>query len=309
MQNCIVATNTCSSSSDSSGAGVFVASGTADIINCTIVANNTQGIYNNGGTVNCLNSIVYFNNSSSDQIGGAVTSSYSDVQGGGSGLGNKAVSPNLRPATLELLSSSPCVDMGNPDPIYNDSCIPPSRGTVLNDMGAFGGPAACCWVNPCAGPVITSQPPNSTTCVNGEATVCVTAIGDQPLHYQWRFRGLDVNNTATNLTSGTNACLIISNVQSINAGYYDVVVANALGTVVSSNALLSVTPVCVEINLYAGLTLSGGVAGQVYNVQYVTNLSDTSWTTLTTVTQEISGVFVLDPQPANRQRRFYRVVP
>ena len=108
---------------------------------------------------------------------------------------------------------------------------------------------------------------------------------------------------------GTNSCLIISNVQSNNAGYYSVTVANALGTAVSSPALLSVTPVCVDLNLYAGLTLTGGVTGQVYRVQYVTNINDTAWTTLTTVTQKMTGVFVLDPQPANLQRRFYRVVP
>ena len=138
---------------------------------------------------------------------------------------------------------------------------------------------------------------------------CVTAIGDEPLRYQWYFYGTNTNNVPIALAGETNTCLTISNVQSNNAGYYSVTVANAFGTAGSTIALLTVTPVCVELNLYAGLSLTGGVAEQVYQVQYVTNVNDTSWTTLTTVTQKVSGVFVLDPQPANQQRRFYRVVP
>ena len=88
-----------------------------------------------------------------------------------------------------------------------------------------------------------------------------------------------------------------------------VAVANAVSIANSSKALLGVTPVCVDINLYAGLSLSGGVVGQVYRVQYITNINDTAWTMLTTVTQKVAGVFVLDPQPANLQHRFYRVIP
>jgi len=316
MQNCIVLTNITSPSSSPAGAGIFVnSSGTVDVINSTILANNTQGAYGyNGGTVNCLNSIIFLNNDGASQFAGAVTATWCDVQGGYPGEGNKAVSPNLRPGTLELLSSSPLIDMGNPDPLYYERCFTPpmlfaSKGTEVNDMGAYGGPAACCWANPCGPPVITSQPKNLATCVNSSAMFCVSAIGDEPLRYQWRFHGTNVTNAATNLLGATNSCLLISNVQSNNAGYYSVLAANAFGTAESSTALLTVTPACVDINLYAGLTITGGVTGRAYRVQYVTNIEDTTWTTLTTITQELSGVFVLDPEPANRPRKFYRVVP
>ena len=43
------------------------------------------------------------------------------------------------------LENSPCIDAGNPDPQHNDVCLPPSLGTVRNDMGAHGGPSACEW--------------------------------------------------------------------------------------------------------------------------------------------------------------------
>jgi len=38
---------------------------------------------------------------------------------------------------------SPCVDAGDPDPAYDDNCIPPAHGELRNDMGAFGGPMTC----------------------------------------------------------------------------------------------------------------------------------------------------------------------
>ena len=111
--------------------------------------------------------------------------------------------------------------------------------------------------------------------------------------------------------------------ESNNAGYYSVTVVNAFGTADSTIALLTVSPVCVQLNLYPGLSVTGGVVGQAYHVQYALALAinprDTVWTTLTTVTQKVAGVFVLDPQPARDcdsnstqvvpPRRFYQVVP
>ena len=50
---------------------------------------------------------------------------------------------------------SPCIDAGNPDAMYNDPesmfrpgyAQLPARGTIRNDMGAYGGPAAADWWN------------------------------------------------------------------------------------------------------------------------------------------------------------------
>lgn len=47
---------------------------------------------------------------------------------------------------FRLQRNSPCTDAGNPDEIFNDGCIPPGRGTSRNDMGAFGGPHNCAWL-------------------------------------------------------------------------------------------------------------------------------------------------------------------
>ena len=51
-------------------------------------------------------------------------------------------------SSYHLQEGSPCIDAGDPDPIHNDECLPPSMGTERNDMGAYGGPWACpmtCW--------------------------------------------------------------------------------------------------------------------------------------------------------------------
>ena len=151
MQNCIVATNSCRMAiNDNPGSGIYVSSGTADIINCTIVANNTHGIYRQTGTVNCINSVLYYNDGNATQISGTVNVTYSDIQGGYAGDGNLSVSPSLRPGTLTLLSASPLIAAGNPDPAYNDTYFVGeySRGAARNDMGAYGGPFAAFWLQP-----------------------------------------------------------------------------------------------------------------------------------------------------------------
>ena len=140
--------------------------GQATIINCTVAANapGFYGVYSDGPAVGITNSILYFNNSGGVQFAGNITFAYSDVQGGAPvGPGNISFAPGLCP-NQSLIQGSPCIDAGSPNPIYNDGCIdnagtctPYSRGTIRNDMGAFGGPAACCWANPCGPVVITSR--------------------------------------------------------------------------------------------------------------------------------------------------------
>jgi hypothetical protein len=312
VANCKVATNIASASSYIYGGGVYVHSGAADIINCTIVKNNADGVFGAAGTVNAMNSILYWNYSDYRQIGGVTTVCYSDVQGWTNfECGNIAVNPNLRPDSLELLSISPCIDAGNPDPVFDDRCRPPSKGQVRNDMGAYGGPGACCWLD-CGQclqegpPTIEVQPRNQITCVGSAATFCVLATGSEPLRYQWRFHGTNRQGAPVAIFGATANCYSRTNVQSSHAGYYSVVVSNAFGSVTSTTNLLTVTPVCIDINLYSGLTLLKGVPGLPYSIWYATNVDQSTWTKAVTVTQTVAGVFWLDPAPANHERRFYK---
>jgi hypothetical protein len=84
-------------------------------------------------------------------------------------------------------------------------------------------------------PTITTQPGNQTVLQGGSASFSVSASGTGPFTYQWRKDGAAI--------AGANgATLTLTNTQSAAAGAYSVVVSNAVGSAVSSNATLSVTP-------------------------------------------------------------------
>ncbi len=72
------------------------------------------------------------------------------------------------------------------------------------------------------------------------ATFEALAAGRPPITYQWRFQG-------TNLPGRTGPTLVIANVQQGHVGEYSVVANNASGSVVSSNATLSVGIALPEI--------------------------------------------------------------
>lgn len=87
-------------------------------------------------------------------------------------------------------------------------------------------------------PSITSHPTNTSVVAFYAQTTFRVGVNDpQGLRYQWRFGSL-------NIPSGTNATLVMTNVQPSQAGSYYVIVYNEAGAVISSNATLTVlTPV------------------------------------------------------------------
>ena len=89
---------------------------------------------------------------------------------------------------------------------------------------------------------ITSQPGDQGVDSGSTVTLNVAATGAPPLTYQWRFSGANVFN-GPGIAGATSASLILSNIQIAQSGDYSVVVANGAGSVLSSNAVVSVTPV------------------------------------------------------------------
>ncbi|MGD0651989.1 MAG: M4 family metallopeptidase [Verrucomicrobiia bacterium] len=84
-------------------------------------------------------------------------------------------------------------------------------------------------------PAIVTQPASQAVYVSNSVTFVVVANGKPPLSYQWSFNG-------TNLDGMTSASLTLTNVQFSQAGNYAVLVTNAFGSVISSNAVLTVNP-------------------------------------------------------------------
>ncbi|MDB6125051.1 MAG: hypothetical protein JWQ71_4044 [Pedosphaera sp.] len=82
-------------------------------------------------------------------------------------------------------------------------------------------------------PAITTQPQSLEKSVGENASFSVIATGTGPLKYQWLFNG-------TNIYGATTNSYTRSNVQISDAGNYAVVVTNSVGSVLSSNAVLTV---------------------------------------------------------------------
>jgi hypothetical protein len=82
-------------------------------------------------------------------------------------------------------------------------------------------------------PSITNQPAGQEVPAGANASFTCGAAGSGPLSFQWL-------SGKSPLAGATNSTLVLTNVQSTNAGSIYCVVTNAAGTATSSNALLTV---------------------------------------------------------------------
>jgi hypothetical protein len=89
-------------------------------------------------------------------------------------------------------------------------------------------------------PSITGQPQSQMVVVGQSASMSVSTLGAPPLSYQWR--RWDGAGGWVELAVATNATLLFTNAQLADAGTYGVLVSNAYGSVLSSNAVLTVNP-------------------------------------------------------------------
>ncbi len=99
-------------------------------------------------------------------------------------------------------------------------------------------------------PGISMQPKNKAVPVGQTAMFKVTATGSAPLMYQWSFNG-------ASLSAGTSSILALTNVQTNDAGPYQVVITNAAGSITSTVATLTVIvpPVIVSPPLSQTVTV------------------------------------------------------
>lgn len=81
---------------------------------------------------------------------------------------------------------------------------------------------------------IVEQPTNTIAGIGGIATFTVIPGGGEPYVFRWFF------NVTNEIVGQTNSMLVLTNVQPTQAGYYNVVVSNPMGTITSAVALLTV---------------------------------------------------------------------
>lgn len=131
---------------------------------------------------------------------------------------------------------------------------------VSNPFGTATSANAALTVHSPPAIVAAADHPQPQTVIQGNtATFSVTATGDAPLSYQWRFGG-------TNIAGATSNPLVLTGVQTNQAGNYSVIVSNPYGSVTSSNALLTVrvpptiTTQPLSQSVVAGITVTFTVA-------------------------------------------------
>jgi len=113
---------------------------------------------------------------------------------------------------------------------------------------------------------ITSQPVNVSSCVGTSASLSVTAVGSN-LTYQWYKAG-------TAISGATNSILNISNIQTGNAGTYNVIVTGACGTIASNVVSIIVgTPTSITLQPTATSIICNGSSTVLSVTALGTNLT------------------------------------
>ena len=115
----------------------------------------------------------------------------------------------------------------------NGETNPPSALTNLVSIAGAAAPYHSLALINDGSPVILYPPVGLTAYTGRSVTLQGSAVGAQPLSYQWLLNG-------TNIPGATSTSLVISNVQFGNAGNYQLFVSNSVNTALSLPAPLTV---------------------------------------------------------------------
>ena len=177
---------------------------------------------------------------------------------------------------------------------------------VSNTVGSTLSAPALLTVN--NSPVITVQPQSMSVLQGDTIFLSVTALGKEPLTYQWYVGG------TIPISQATSSSFRLKNVTQTESGSYSVAVSNEVGFVISQPAVVRVLikPELIAITRTQGvvnLTFST-VTNLVYSVDYKDDLDATQWIALPDAallpgTGAPITVHDADPSPS---WRFYRII-
>jgi uncharacterized repeat protein (TIGR03803 family) len=162
-----------------------------------------------------------------------------------------------------------------------------------------------------AAPQITTQPASQTGIAGGNVSFYVTVFGAPPLCYQWLENGTNLADGA-NISGSAARVLTLSNITPASAATYSVIVSNALGSVTSSNAVLTVEErpaflTAAQVGGMIAFTWSA-TPGQAYQLQCATNLSSGGWTNLSSAVTATNSIMGATDGIGTIGQKFYRVV-
>jgi hypothetical protein len=158
-------------------------------------------------------------------------------------------------------------------------------------------------------PAILAQPDSLFRNPGSNGFFFVRASGSEPLAYHWYFNGANLDSA-----SATNY-LAIDNVSSNNAGPYQVIISNPVGSATSAVATLivgyqSYTPAQLYLLEHSGTNgdalLMALEAGKNYRVQLSTNFQD--WMDLTNFLSTSGLMVYTNALATNQGAAFYRIV-
>lgn len=152
-------------------------------------------------------------------------------------------------------------------------------------------------------PGITQQPQDQTVLAGQTVSFTVKATGPG-LGYQWI--------TANSSISGASAPMLgLTNVSAANAGPYAVIITNAVGSVTSSVATLTVVlPPALHFSVIAPGTIqwnATSITGLTYVVESTTNLFNGAWVPILTNNTASDGVVSFQAATADAPVQFYRL--
>jgi hypothetical protein len=156
-----------------------------------------------------------------------------------------------------IVSNVQVADMANYSVVVSNV-----NGWVTSSNAALVGPFA---------PVIATQPASQKVLAGSAASFTVGALSSGSFSYQWRQGGTNLADGGK-ISGSATASLVVYNVQAAEMGNYSVVVSNAYGLMVSSNALLALWPMVSwgydaygQTDVPAGLSNVIGVAEGHYH--------------------------------------------